>query len=71
MIQPPEINYMNIYTQQTKRLRCFQAITEKYVNGSFLENGEFYPSKQENDKYGGYFYGDATAYEKFLDQQLK
>ena len=27
-------------------------------------------SKEDDDNEGGYFYGDATSYEKHLDQQL-
>ena len=63
-VQQPEINYMNIYTQSVPRLSCFSSITSKY---SASEGVLEYETYQE----GGYFYGDATAYEHQLDKVLK
>ena len=51
---------MNIYTTSTSRLPCFQGITDA-GNECFAD--------EENQ--GVYFYGDATSYEKVLDNQIK
>jgi hypothetical protein len=51
----PEINYMNIYTQQCSRLKVFEDITNQKT---FLQDVQ-----DETYGEGGYFYGDATAYE--------
>ena len=52
---------MNIYTQKVNRLSCFSAVTAdphvEYTDETYQE--------------GGYFYGDATAYELQLDKVLK
>jgi hypothetical protein len=53
-VQQPEVNYMNIYTQGVKRLSCFENITTK---------DEELDYEDETYQEGGYFYGDATAYE--------
>ena len=52
---------MNIYKQSAKRLGCFQTIDEEYEH---LNKGEFLPQEYS-------FFGDATQYEKYLDQELK
>lgn len=62
-VQQPEINYMNIYTQQCSRLNVFQNITNQKA---FLQDVQ-----DETYQEGGYFYGDATAYEQQLDRVLK
>lgn len=61
-VEQPEVNYMNIYTQSVKRLSCFENITTKDVGSD---------SEDETYQEGGYFYGDATAYELQLDKVLK
>ena len=53
---------MNIYTQSVRRLGCFENITTK------AEENEI---EDETYQEGGYFYGDATAYELQLDKVLK
>ena len=72
---------MNIYTA-VPRLSCFKKISAEYIKtskGFVNENGEFVPPDKDGDsdnedeslKLGGYFYGDATAYEHHLDKVLK
>jgi hypothetical protein len=61
-VQQPEVNYMNIYTQSVRRLSCFESITTK---------DEELEIEDETYQEGGYFYGDATAYELQLDKVLK
>lgn len=57
MICPPEMQYMNIYKQSAKRLGVFDEITDQYDQQA---QGEFLPQEYS-------FFGDATAYEKYLD----
>ena len=54
VVQQPEINYMNIYTSNVKRLSCFEKVTSKVEEVDYMD---------ETYQEGGYFYGDATAYE--------
>ena len=54
---------MNIYTQQCSRLNVFENITNQKA---FLQDVQ-----DETYQEGGYFYGDATAYEQQLDRVLK
>jgi len=62
-VQHPEIQYINIYAQAgVPRLGCFQDITDLDEEDSDSTNDE---------QSGGYFYGDATAYEQHLDKVLK
>ena len=62
-IEPPTLQYINIYSHgNVKRLSCFKRITE--CSAAFLN------VKDNDDNEGGYFYGDATSYEKHLDAQL-
>lgn len=62
-MEPPTIQYMNIYTDgNVPRLSCFSRITE--CSAAFMN------VKEDDDNEGGYFYGDATSYEKHLDAQL-
>ena len=64
VLEPPTIQYMNIYAHgNVPRLSCFQRITE--CSAAFIN------VKEDDDNEGGYFYGDATSYEKHLEQQLK
>jgi len=63
VVQQPEINYMNIYTSNVKRLSCFEKVTSK--------TDEEVDYMDETYQEGGYFYGDATAYELQLDKVLK
>ena len=79
------MQYINIYAKSVKRLSCFVQITdefeqslEKTPHGFINASGEFVPQLQsivadveENRFEGGYFYGDATAYEHHLDKVLK
>ena len=62
VVQQPEINYMNIYTSNVKRLSCFENVTSKAEEVDYMD---------ETYQEGGYFYGDATAYEQQLDKVLK
>lgn len=63
-VEPPTIQYINIYSHgNVRRLSCFQRITE--CSAAFIN------IKEDDDNEGGYFYGDATSYEKHLDQQLQ
>jgi hypothetical protein len=59
---PPEIQYMNIYKSKVPRLSVFTDINDKYVKEC---HNEFVPSSELP------FFGDATAYEKYLDNELK
>ena len=62
-VEPPTIQYMNIYSHgNVRRLSVFRRITE--CSAAFMN------IKEDDDNEGGYFYGDATSYEKHLDQQL-
>ena len=64
VVEPPTIQYHNIYSKGTvNRLSCFKRITE--CSAAFLN------VKEDDDNEGGYFYGDATSYEKHLDAQLQ
>lgn len=64
VVEPPTIQYMNIYSHgNVSRLSCFKRITE--CSAAFLNH------KEDDDNEGGYFYGDATSYEKHLDAQLQ
>lgn len=64
VLEPPTIQYINIYAHgKVPRLKCFQRITE--CSAAFIN------VKEDDDNEGGYFYGDATSYEKHLEQQLK
>ena len=79
------MQYINIYAKSVKRLSCFVQITdefeeslEKTPHGFINASGEFVPQLssivadvEENRFEGGYFYGDATAYEHHLDKVLK
>lgn len=61
VLEPPTIQYMNIYAHgNVPRLSCFQRITE--CSAAFMN------IKEDDDNEGGYFYGDATSYEKHLEQ---
>lgn len=63
IVETPTIQYMNIYSHgNVTRLNCFKRITE--CSAAFL-NG-----KEDDDNQSGYFYGDATSYEKHLDAQI-
>lgn len=53
---------MNIYTSNVKRLTCFENVTSKAQEVDYMD---------ETYQEGGYFYGDATAYELQLDKVLK
>ena len=53
---------MNIYTNQCARLEVFRNITDHYGDQDVHD---------ETYQEGGYFYGDATAYEQQLDRVLK
>lgn len=55
---------MNIYTSQVPRLKVFEEISSE--NPTSFENGQHQTYFE-----GGYFYGDATAYELQLDRVLK
>jgi hypothetical protein len=48
---------VNIYASSVKRLSCFEKITQ-----------QFDEYEEENDSF---FYGDATAYEQHLDEELR
>lgn len=61
LICPPEMQYMNIYKQKAKRLSIFDNITTSYDQQT---QGEFLPVEYS-------FFGDATAYEKYLDHEVK
>lgn len=62
-VDSPTIQYINIYSHgNVRRLSCFQRITE--CSAAFMN------VKEDDDNEGGYFYGDATSYEKHLDQQI-
>jgi len=54
-INPPEFQYMNIYKKNVNRLDCFRDICEDC-------------SESEDDQM---FHGDATAYENYLEYQIK
>mmetsp|Transcript_29530 Transcript_29530/g.44938 ORF Transcript_29530/g.44938 Transcript_29530/m.44938 type:complete len:157 (-) Transcript_29530:84-554(-) len=77
-IHPPEMQYMNIYSQQLGRLPCFEAITNQFekeqrskqIKASF--GGRPCSDDEFEDEYeGGYFFGDAQAYEHHLERQMK
>lgn len=59
---PPEIQYMNIYKTTVPRLSVFTDINDKYAKECA---NEFVPASDLP------FFGDATAYEKYLDIELK
>jgi hypothetical protein len=64
VLEPPTVQYMNIYAHiNVPRLKCFQRITE--CSAAFMN------VKEDDANEGGYFYGDATSYEKHLEQQMK
>jgi len=64
VLEPPTIQYINIYQHgNVPRLKCFQRITDSSI--AFLN------VKEDDDNEGGYFYGDATSYEKHLETQMK
>ena len=79
------MQYINIYAKSVKRLSCFVQITDEFEktfernkNGFINSSGDFVPQLrsivadvEENRFEGGYFYGDATAYEQHLDKHLK
>lgn len=63
VVEGPNVQYINIYSHgNVSRLSCFQRLTE--CSPGFLN------VKEDDDNEGGYFYGDATSYEKHLDAQL-
>jgi hypothetical protein len=37
VVQQPEINYMNIYTQNVKRLSCFEQVTSKAEEVDYMD----------------------------------
>jgi hypothetical protein len=55
---------MNIYSQAVRRLSCFKELTSSicYEDGS-----SDFDTDSENQ---GYFYGDATAYELYLENMI-
>lgn len=62
-VEGPNVQYINIYSHGcVSRLSCFQRMTE--CSPGFMN------VKEDDDNEGGYFYGDATSYEKHLDAQL-
>lgn len=54
----PEIQYMNIYKKTLKRLDAFEEMTDEFNSDNESEEDEL-------------FFGDATAYEQYLDSQIK
>lgn len=56
LISSPELQYMNIYRGPAKRLSVFQEIGAEADKQNFCDD---------------VFYGDATAYEKYLDYEVK
>jgi hypothetical protein len=55
------MQYMNIYKQTAPRMSVFTDINDQY-DQEFKH--EFVPTEMD-------FFGDATAYEKYLDFELK
>jgi hypothetical protein len=62
-VKQPETNYMNIYKQSVRRLGCFEEMTSNSEDA--MQDAD------DSALNGGYFYGDATAYEHHLDKVLK
>lgn len=54
-IGAPEIQYMNIYKQSAKRLSVFEKIASHFI--------------EDRDRL--FFFGDATAYEQYLESMIK